>query len=91
MAASEGQQSISEWRPLDDGPAMNGTAAERGGSDDIYMSDLARAIYNAISPEEMCLVRVPLGWKGIDLKATHPMSFMYVHHDAHHPLDRYSC
>lgn len=40
------------------------------------MSDLAQAMYEAISPDDMCLVRVPLGWKGIDLRATHPLSFM---------------
>lgn len=80
MAASEGRQSTSEWPLAEDGLAVNGTTVGSSDNEDIYMSDLARAIYEAISPDEMCLVRVPLGWKGVDLKATHPMSFMCVFH-----------
>ncbi|EME77652.1 uncharacterized protein MYCFIDRAFT_84301 [Pseudocercospora fijiensis CIRAD86] len=45
-------------------------------SDNIFMSDLAHAIYATIPPDEICLVRVPLGWSGRDLRITHPLGFM---------------
>jgi thiamine pyrophosphate-dependent acetolactate synthase large subunit-like protein len=44
--------------------------------DDIYMSHLAEALYSVVSPDEMCLIRLPLSWKGSDLRATHPFSYL---------------
>jgi len=49
---------------------------EASKGDNIFMENLAEALYSAIEPEDMCLVRVPLGWKGSDLRATHPLAFL---------------
>lgn len=75
LAASDDQQTTSEWPRERDGPAAGG-GPSRSSAEDIYMSDLARTMYDVLYPDEMCLVRVPLGWKGVDLRATHPLSFM---------------
>ena len=56
-------------------PPMNGVPNGTG-SESIFMTDLANALYTTLPPEELCLVRVPLGWKGVDLRATHPLAFM---------------
>lgn len=45
-------------------------------SSDVFMPDLAASLYSVISPDKICLVRVPLGWSGQDLRATHALSFM---------------
>jgi thiamine pyrophosphate-dependent acetolactate synthase large subunit-like protein len=50
--------------------------AERHPSESIYMSDLAAALYAEIKSEDMCLVRLPLGWKGEDLQSTHPLAYL---------------
>lgn len=42
----------------------------------IYMNDLADALYGAIDPDKTCLIRLPLGWKGGDLNATHPLAYL---------------
>ncbi|CAK7201820.1 hypothetical protein SEUCBS139899_004535 [Sporothrix eucalyptigena] len=55
-------------------PNMNG--ANSSDSDVIYMHDLATAVYSAIPAEELCLIRLPLGWKGGDLHATHPLAYL---------------
>ena len=75
LAASDGRQSVGEW-PLPSEDSSAESALNGSGGDDIYMTDLAHALYEAMNPGEMCLVRVPLGWKGADLRATHPLSFM---------------
>jgi thiamine pyrophosphate-dependent acetolactate synthase large subunit-like protein len=49
----------------------NGTAG-----DQIFMTDLAHALYTTVAPHSICLVRVPLGWKGVDLRAPNPLAFM---------------
>ena len=76
-ADSGSQSSKSEWLESisDDAPAMNGIPNGTP-SEDIFMTDLAHALYSAILPKDICLVRVPLGWKGVDLRATHPLAFM---------------
>lgn len=43
---------------------------------DIFMSDLAHALYAALPASEISLVRVPLGWNGADLRTPHPLSYM---------------
>lgn len=45
-------------------------------SDDIYMDTLAGTLNAVISPDETCLIRIPLGWRGADLNTTHPLSFL---------------
>lgn len=75
--ASDGKSSTeSEWQPPSDGGVeMNGVPKGTDG-DRIFMTDLANALYSNISPDQICLVRVPLGWKGADLRAPNPLSFM---------------
>lgn len=63
----------SEWPFLSTLDNSNGVSHD---GEDIFMTDLANALYHAVSPEEMCLIRVPLGWKGSDLRATHPLSYL---------------
>ncbi|CAK7214880.1 hypothetical protein SCUCBS95973_002285 [Sporothrix curviconia] len=53
----------------------NGTSNDID-TDVIYMHDLATAIYDAVPADELCLIRLPLGWKGGDLRATHPLSYL---------------
>jgi thiamine pyrophosphate-dependent acetolactate synthase large subunit-like protein len=63
------------WRlQFDDQP--NGVEGNHGQDDDIYMSQLAEAVYEVIDSEKTCLVRLPLGWKGRDLRATHPLAYL---------------
>ncbi|KXT08742.1 hypothetical protein AC579_4142 [Pseudocercospora musae] len=45
-------------------------------STEIFMPDLAQSLYTVIPPDDICLVRVPLGWSGRDLRVTHPLGFM---------------
>ncbi|KXX82957.1 Benzoylformate decarboxylase [Madurella mycetomatis] len=52
-------------------PLLSGQDAGR-----IRISDLADALYSSIPPEEICLIRVPLSFKGADLRATHPLSYL---------------
>jgi thiamine pyrophosphate-dependent acetolactate synthase large subunit-like protein len=44
--------------------------------DKIFMRDLATALYSTIDPDQMCLIRVPLGWRGADLRSTHPLAYL---------------
>ena len=76
-AESDGKQHQSRWTPSarNGEPAING-APSSSDDQDIFMTDLATALYSTISPEDMCLIRVPLSWKGVDLRATGPLAFM---------------
>lgn len=53
--------------PLRQGPSS---------SNRIYMPDLASALYSAVPPSRLCLIRLPLSFKGRDLIATHPLSYL---------------
>ncbi|KIW80198.1 hypothetical protein Z517_06813 [Fonsecaea pedrosoi CBS 271.37] len=44
--------------------------------EDIFQADLASALYAAIKPEDMCIIRLPLSFRGIDLLATHPLAYL---------------
>ena len=44
--------------------------------DKIFMKDLAATLYSAIDSDQMCLIRVPLGWRGADLRSTHPLAYL---------------
>ena len=46
------------------------------GSGDISMGDLSAALYESFGDDPFCLVRVPLGWRGTDLRADHPLEFL---------------
>lgn len=76
-ARNDGKQRGNSWQSSaqNNEATMNGsTNLNRDG--DIFMTDLANALYSTISPDNMCLVRVPLSWKGVDLQSTHPLAFM---------------
>lgn len=45
-------------------------------SEDIFQADLASALYGAVSAEDMCIIRLPLSFRGIDLVATHPLAYL---------------
>jgi thiamine pyrophosphate-dependent acetolactate synthase large subunit-like protein len=60
-----------EWT---DSPSV--PVAPTSTSDAIYMTDLSQALYSTVSPDDMCIIRVPLGWKGGELRATHPLSYL---------------
>ena len=51
-----------------------GTAADEGS--DIFINDLADALRDALDGSPACLVRVPLGWRGVDLDVSHPLDYL---------------
>ena len=74
LAAGGDKQQKSEWQSQ---PAQNRDGVTNGtDGQDISMGHLAHTLYSALAPEDMCLVRVPLGFKGVDLRATGPLAFM---------------
>lgn len=77
ISANDGKSSAaSEWGS-DSSVAEEMNAVPDGtGSESIFMTDLAHALYSAVPPDQICLVRVPLGWKGADLRAPNPLAFM---------------
>ena len=79
LAAEDTKQELKSGWPSSvaakDDPELNGIPNGTP-SQDIFMTDLAHAMYSTIKPDDICLVRVPLGWKGVDLRATHPLAFM---------------
>ena len=48
----------------------------RRDDDSVTMTDIARALYANVDEDECCLVRLPLGWDGDDIRATHPLAFL---------------
>ena len=77
LLTADEAKSQSEWSEafVNEQSEMNGIP-NGDSKQDIFMTDLANALYSTVSPDDMCLVRAPLGWKGIDLRATHPLGFM---------------
>jgi thiamine pyrophosphate-dependent acetolactate synthase large subunit-like protein len=61
-----------EWPAPDASPAP----PPRDTGDGISMHDLAEALRDALAGAPACLVRVPLGWHGADLEASHPLDFL---------------
>ena len=61
-----------EWRV----PGSPPTSAVPGEGPDIFMQDLAAALRDAFDDEPTCLVRLPLGWSGVDLEAVHPLDYL---------------
>jgi thiamine pyrophosphate-dependent acetolactate synthase large subunit-like protein len=57
-------------------PGSPPASAAAGEGPDIFMHDLATALRNALGDEPACLVRLPLGWGGADLHATHPLDYL---------------
>jgi thiamine pyrophosphate-dependent acetolactate synthase large subunit-like protein len=43
---------------------------------DLTIRDLAAAMHSAFTGREVCLVRLPLGWEGADLRVSHPLDYL---------------
>ena len=70
-----------EWPAADAAPAPSlnparGTDGTRGTADGIGLHDLAAALRDALAGSPACLVRLPLGWHGSDLQASHPLDYL---------------
>jgi thiamine pyrophosphate-dependent acetolactate synthase large subunit-like protein len=63
----------SEWPGM--GRATAAATAGDGGSG-IFMHGLAEALRDALADAPACLVRLPLGWGGADLKVDHPLDYL---------------
>jgi acetolactate synthase I/II/III large subunit len=72
LLESDGPVKPAEWPSPDAAPAP----PARGASDGISMHDLAEALGAALAGVPACLVRLPLGWHGADLEASHPLDFL---------------
>ncbi|KAH8647832.1 thiamine diphosphate-binding protein [Xylariales sp. PMI_506] len=57
-------------------PSERAPPAPEAIGDHILMSHLADALYSVVGTEELCIIRLPLGWKGADLRAVHPLSYL---------------
>jgi thiamine pyrophosphate-dependent acetolactate synthase large subunit-like protein len=75
LLESDGPVKPSEW-PGPDRRATAATAATAAGGSDIFMHDLAEALGDALADAPACLVRLPLGWGGADLKVGHPLDYL---------------
>jgi acetolactate synthase I/II/III large subunit len=70
-----------EWPAADAAlaPSLNparGTDGSRGPGDGISVHELADALRDALAGSPACLVRLPLGWHGADLQASHPLDYL---------------
>jgi thiamine pyrophosphate-dependent acetolactate synthase large subunit-like protein len=70
-----------EWPAADAAPAPSlnparGTDGSRGTGDGISVHELADALRDALAGSPACLVRLPLGWHGADLQASHPLDYL---------------
>jgi thiamine pyrophosphate-dependent acetolactate synthase large subunit-like protein len=70
-----------EWPAADAAPAPSlnparGTDGSRGPGDGISVHELADALRDALAGSPACLVRLPLGWHGADLQASHPLDYL---------------
>ena len=72
LLESDGPVKQSEWPALE---AAARPAADGSGSD-IFSSDLAAALRDALAGGPACLVRLPLGWSGSDLEVGHPLDYL---------------
>jgi thiamine pyrophosphate-dependent acetolactate synthase large subunit-like protein len=57
-------------------PTAAGDGAGAGAGENIFMHDLAEALREALADAPSCLVRLPLGWSGADLKVDHPLDYL---------------
>jgi len=61
-----------EWSAQAASPASSGSSS----GPDIFMSDLAGALRDALAGAPASLIRIPLGWDGADLEASHPLDYL---------------
>jgi thiamine pyrophosphate-dependent acetolactate synthase large subunit-like protein len=72
LLASDDKIKPNEWAL----PISTPASVAAGEGPDIFMHDLAGALQDALGDEPACLVRLPLGWGGADLHATHPLDYL---------------
>jgi thiamine pyrophosphate-dependent acetolactate synthase large subunit-like protein len=72
LLESEEPIRTNEWAHADPTPPAPGDHNGPG----IFMPDLASALREALGDEPACLVRLPLGWGGADLEASHPLDYL---------------
>ncbi len=72
LLEADGPVKPSSW------PEQEGVTTPDAGdeSSDIFMGDLADALREALEGSPACLVRVPLGWQGVDLDVSHPLDYL---------------
>jgi thiamine pyrophosphate-dependent acetolactate synthase large subunit-like protein len=61
-----------EWPAQAVSPVPSGSSS----GTDIFMSDLAGALRDALAGAPASLIRIPLGWDGADLEASHPLDYL---------------
>lgn len=66
------ERPLSEWRS----EPVSKSEDQPGKGDSIFMGDLAAALYSVVDPDRTCLIRLPLGWRGKDLRSTHPLAYL---------------
>jgi thiamine pyrophosphate-dependent acetolactate synthase large subunit-like protein len=76
LAESDERVKPSAWPVRDSDGASSADADGDGVGDGISMHDLASALHGALMGSPACLVRVPLGWNGADLEASHPLDYL---------------
>lgn len=52
------------------------SAAELPATHEIFMGGLAEDLRSAVASGPSCLVRLPLGWRGVDLHVAHPLDYL---------------
>jgi thiamine pyrophosphate-dependent acetolactate synthase large subunit-like protein len=72
LLASDDKIKPNEWAL----PASSPAPVAAGEGPGIFTHDLAGALQDALGDEPACLVRLPLGWGGADLHATHPLDYL---------------
>jgi acetolactate synthase-1/2/3 large subunit len=72
LLEAEGAVKPAEW-PVQEAAAAPGASDD---GPDIFMGDLADALREALDGSPACLVRVPLGWRGVDLDVSHPLDYL---------------
>jgi thiamine pyrophosphate-dependent acetolactate synthase large subunit-like protein len=67
---ADGPAQRADWPP----PGLAATAAPDDGVFDVRA--LATALADALEDRPACLVRLPLGWRGADLRVAHPLDYL---------------
>ena len=82
-AHQSAQNHTNHWPPTIDPTSSapqpapsSSSASSSSSSSDIFMPDLATALYASLAPERISLIRIPLGFPGTHLHASHPLSFL---------------
>ncbi len=74
--AAPAAQSLPTAPSLPTGPRDRRSTAAESAAGHISMRRLAAALNGALAGGPACLVRLPLGWDGSDLRASHPLDYL---------------